>query len=66
MYAEKEEDEDDTTATRFVARLTKYLLKGFVAKDKNVRFRVLQIVAEMISNLGEMEYVPTRTCSYIH
>lgn len=32
-------------------------MKGFEAKDKNVRFRVLQIVSEMISTLGEIEYV---------
>jgi hypothetical protein len=32
-------------------------LKGFVAKDKSIRFRVLQMVAEMVSHLGEIECV---------
>ncbi|KAF8494799.1 nuclear condensing complex subunit [Gautieria morchelliformis] len=49
------DENEDTPATRFVARLLKHLLKGFLAKDKNVRYRVLQIVAEMISHLGEID-----------
>lgn len=55
------EDDDDTPASRFVSQLIKYLLKGFEAKDKNVRFRVLQIVTDMVSNLGEIEYVQVFT-----
>lgn len=54
---EVDEDEDDTTASRFVARILRYLCKGSVAKDKVVRFRVVQCIAEMISHLGEIEYV---------
>ncbi|KAG8963687.1 hypothetical protein FRC00_005396 [Tulasnella sp. 408] len=50
-----ETDEDETTASRFAALLVKHLLRGFQAKDKNVRLRVLQCVAEMISSVGEME-----------
>lgn len=53
--AGQDEDEDDTTASRFVARLLKFLFKGFLAKDKSVRYRVLQLVAEMVSHLGEIE-----------
>ncbi|KAF8524376.1 nuclear condensing complex subunit [Hysterangium stoloniferum] len=49
------DEDEDTTASRFVARLLKHLAKGFLAKDKNVRYRVLQIVAEMISHLGEID-----------
>ncbi|CAA7267951.1 unnamed protein product [Cyclocybe aegerita] len=45
----------NTTASRFTARLLKLLLKGFLSKDKNVRCRVLNSVAEMISHLGEIE-----------
>lgn len=49
-------DEDgETTASRFTAHLLKFLLKGFLSKDKSVRYRVLQIVAEMVSHLGEVE-----------
>lgn len=52
---EQDEEDDDTTASRFTARLLKHLLKGFTAKDKSVRYRVLQTVAEMVSHLGEIE-----------
>jgi condensin complex subunit 3 len=38
--------------------LLKYFLKGFQAKDKNVRYRVVCFVAEVISQLGELEYAP--------
>jgi condensin complex subunit 3 len=50
-----DEDEENST-TRFVARLLTWLLKGFVAKNKVVRYRCMQIVGEMISHLGEIEY----------
>jgi condensin complex subunit 3 len=58
--AKKEEpanDDDEITATRFTHRLLKHFLKGFQAKDKNVRYRVVCFVAEVISQLGELEYV---------
>jgi condensin complex subunit 3 len=52
-----DEDEEETSTTRFVARLLNWLLQGFVAKNKNVRYRCIHIVSEMISHLGEIEYV---------
>lgn len=59
--AEEDEDEDgditDTTASRFTAKILNWLMSGFMTKDKNVRYRVLQTVAEMVSHLGEIEYV---------
>ena len=33
-------------------------MKGLEAKDKNVRFRSVSTVAELVSHLGELEYVP--------
>ncbi|KAG6826590.1 hypothetical protein H0H92_015229 [Tricholoma furcatifolium] len=51
----EEEDDDDSMASRFTVRLLKFFLKGFQAKDKTVRFRVLQAVAEMVSHLGELD-----------
>ena len=48
-------DDDDTVASRFTARLLRFLLKGIAAKDKNVRYRALQTLVEMISHLGEIE-----------
>ncbi|EPS93226.1 hypothetical protein FOMPIDRAFT_1056181 [Fomitopsis schrenkii] len=53
--AETKEDEDETTASRFVARILRFLLSGCLAKDKNVRYRVLQTIAEMIAHLGEID-----------
>jgi hypothetical protein len=50
------DDDDETTATRFTRRLLKHSLKGFEAKDKNVRYRVVCFVAEVISQFGELEY----------
>lgn len=50
------DDDDETTATRFTRRLLKHFLKGFEAKDKNVRYRVVCLVAEVISQFGELEY----------
>ncbi len=49
--------EEDTAANRFIERLVKYLLKGFEGKDKNVRFRVLQLVAELVPSMANIECV---------
>ncbi|KAL5523223.1 YCG1_2 [Sanghuangporus sanghuang] len=48
-------DSDETPSSRFVARLLKYFLKGFQAKSKDVRFRCLHFVSEIVSNLGELD-----------
>lgn len=50
-------EDDETPASRFVARLVEWLIRGFVSKNRIVRFRAIAIVSEMISNLGEIEYV---------
>lgn len=50
-----DDDDDDTTAARFVARLLKFLLNGFVAKDKIARYRCVRILSEMVAHLGEIE-----------
>ena len=50
-----EEDDDDSLVTRFVSRLLKWLLQGFLAKNKIVRYRSVFIVSELISHLGEIE-----------
>lgn len=54
---ENADEDEDTPASRLVAALIKHLLRGFQAKDKNVRYRVLYCVAEMISSIGEIECV---------
>lgn len=50
-----EEDEDDTPESRLVARIVKWLLQGFTAKEKNMRYRCVQMIGEMISFVGELE-----------
>lgn len=57
LAANNQEDDDENTTTRFVSRLLNWLLQGFVAKNKNVRYRCTHIVSEMISHLGEIEQV---------
>ncbi|KAF9225668.1 hypothetical protein BS17DRAFT_777480 [Gyrodon lividus] len=52
---EDDDDDDDTTAARFITRLLKFLLKGFLAKDKIVRYRCVHILTEMVSHLGEID-----------
>lgn len=51
------DDEEETSTSRFVTRLLGWLLQGFVAKNKNVRYRCIHVVSEMISHLGEIEHV---------
>ncbi|CAE6456848.1 unnamed protein product, partial [Rhizoctonia solani] len=53
--ADSDEEDDDTPASRFVTYLLKYVLQGFMVKDKNVRYRCVHITAEMISGLGEID-----------
>ena len=57
LAANNQEDDDESATTRFVSRLLNWLLQGFIAKNKNVRYRCTQIVSEMISHLGEIEQV---------
>ncbi len=62
--ARKREDDDDdddnvkaedTLASRFYVRFCEFLLDGFRAKDRNVRFRVVQTCSAVVSHLGEIE-----------
>lgn len=57
LEANSQENDDENAITRFVSRLLSWLLQGFVAKNKNVRYRCIHIVSEMISHLGEIEQV---------
>ncbi|KAF9010128.1 nuclear condensing complex subunit [Cyathus striatus] len=56
QMGEEDEDEDgDTFATRFVSRLLNWLFRGFEAKNKNVRYRSVFIVSEMMAYIGEID-----------
>lgn len=62
------DEDDDTTTERFLSHLLRFLLDGCVAKDKIVRFRVCQCIADTINYFGSIEYVPLftlRNCSDI-
>ncbi|KAK0458800.1 nuclear condensing complex subunit [Desarmillaria tabescens] len=47
--------DEDTLASRFTFGFCKFLLAGFRAKDKNVRFRVVQTCSAVVSHLGEID-----------
>lgn len=49
------DDDFDGTSQRFTVFLLKFLSQGFEAKDKNVRYRVLQTVVAIAPHLGEIE-----------
>ncbi|KAI8971320.1 nuclear condensing complex subunit [Trametes punicea] len=49
------DEDDDTTSERFLNQLVRFLLKGCTAKDKVVRFRVIQCIADTIAHLGEID-----------
>ncbi|PCH39141.1 hypothetical protein WOLCODRAFT_110578 [Wolfiporia cocos MD-104 SS10] len=49
------DDDEDSVFSRFISRVLRYVLGGCVAKDKVVRFRVVQAIAEMIAHLGEID-----------
>ncbi|KII87912.1 hypothetical protein PLICRDRAFT_112070 [Plicaturopsis crispa FD-325 SS-3] len=50
-----QDEDDDTPASRFVARVLAWLLRAFTAKNKNIRFRGVSVVAEVIAYLGEID-----------
>ena len=54
---ENEDEDEDTPTSRFIGRFIRCMLKGFEAKDKTVRYRVLQIIAETLSAMEAVEYV---------
>lgn len=55
---ENEDEEEETTGSRFYTDVLNFLLPGFAAKDKNVRFRCCQLVAAMLRNMPDLEWVP--------
>ncbi|CCA67302.1 related to condensin complex subunit 3 [Serendipita indica DSM 11827] len=48
-------EEEDSLTARFVRFLLSTLLRGFTSKDRYVRYRSVQFVAEIITLLGELE-----------
>lgn len=52
---DSEEEDADTPATRFVTILIRHLLRGFGAKNKNVRLRCCQTIALLINGLESID-----------
>ncbi|KAG1848362.1 hypothetical protein C8R48DRAFT_614824, partial [Suillus tomentosus] len=48
------DEDDDTTASRFIENVLTFLLNGFEAKDKVTRYRCVHFLAEMVAHLGEI------------
>ncbi|KIY72680.1 hypothetical protein CYLTODRAFT_19435 [Cylindrobasidium torrendii FP15055 ss-10] len=46
---------DDTLASRFTSHILNFLMGGFNAKNKVVRGRCVQIVAEMMPGIGDLD-----------
>lgn len=55
--SDDDEEDEDGPASRLVAQLLAFLLRGFEAKSKIARYRCVQLVALMINSLGEIECV---------
>ncbi|ONH64661.1 Condensin complex subunit 3 [Cyberlindnera fabianii] len=51
---EEDEEEEDNIFTRFVKYFVDHLLRGIEAKDKNVRYRVIQFLDLTMGSLGEI------------
>ncbi|GAA5984097.1 hypothetical protein JCM11641_000312 [Rhodosporidiobolus odoratus] len=51
----EDEEDEDGPASRLVAQLLAFLLRGFEAKNKIARYRCVQLVALMINSLGEID-----------
>lgn len=53
--AAADDDAEESPTSRLVQHLLKYTMRGFAAKDKTVRYRSVQVIAELIFSLGELE-----------
>lgn len=50
-----EDDEEDTTASRFNTELFNFVSQGFDAKDKHVRYRCCQLAALLLPRMPALE-----------
>ncbi|KAF7325644.1 hypothetical protein MKEN_00414300 [Mycena kentingensis (nom. inval.)] len=48
-------EDEETLASVFVSALLEWIIQGFVAKNKVVRFQTVHLVAEMVMYLGEVD-----------
>jgi condensin complex subunit 3 len=48
------EDDDDTPLDRFIEALLRRLIPGCSAKDKTVRYRTMQLLAELVKSVQSL------------
>ncbi|TCD67325.1 hypothetical protein EIP91_000246 [Steccherinum ochraceum] len=53
--AEQSDEDEETMSSRFINKLLGFFLEGFKAKDKIVRYRAVQLIAELTSHLGSLD-----------
>lgn len=51
----KADDDSDSPANQVAEYLLRHLLRGLQAKDKNVRYRVVQLIAYLVLFVGEID-----------
>jgi condensin complex subunit 3 len=62
-WKDEENASTEGPSSRFTTKLLKHLLSGSTAKDKSVRYRIVQILTTLLSSLGEIDddlYEPLR------
>ncbi|KAJ9110074.1 hypothetical protein QFC19_001745 [Naganishia cerealis] len=52
---DEEEETEESFSTRFANRLLKHLLSGCHAKDKSIRYRVVQLIVVLLNGFDEIE-----------
>ncbi|KAJ9118074.1 hypothetical protein QFC24_006346 [Naganishia onofrii] len=54
---DNDDEPEESFSTRFANRLLKHLLAGCQAKDKTIRYRVVQLIVVLLNSFDEIEYV---------
>ncbi|CCC70779.1 hypothetical protein NCAS_0F02950 [Naumovozyma castellii] len=52
---QNEDEEVDSTFSRFINQFVRHILRAIECKDKNVRFRVTQLLVVIMDNIGEID-----------
>ncbi|KAJ9103123.1 hypothetical protein QFC21_002545 [Naganishia friedmannii] len=52
---EEEEEAEESFSTRFANKLLKHLLSGCYAKDKTIRYRVVQLIVVLLNSFDEID-----------
>ncbi|ODV58112.1 condensin subunit YCG1 ASCRUDRAFT_78219 [Ascoidea rubescens DSM 1968] len=52
---DEEEEEEDTLCLKFISYFLRHLLRGIDSKDKNVRYRIIQLLGCIVTCLEEID-----------